>query len=299
MPRIVRLPTELHGRAFTVREGSALGLGLGRMRGKDLESPFTGVRAAQPISTHLDRCRAYAARMPANQFFSHASAARIHGIPIPWRLDRGPIHVCTFDADDGPRARGVVGHTVQEQRVNVTTVDGLRVVSAVDAWCELAMRLTINELIVAGDRLRARTAPLCSLSDMQGSVRAFAGRRGVRKLRVALEGVRAGVDSPKESELRLKIVSAGLPEPAVNVPIFNRLGAQIAIGDLVYEKYRVLVEYDGEQHRLDDKQYARDVERLADLASENWTIVRILKGQLVDAVPRVRFALCDAGWRQW
>lgn len=192
---------------------------------------------------------------------------------------------------------GVIGHTVQEQRATVEMVNGLPVVSAVDAWCEIATALTVDELVIAGDRLLARKDPLCTRWDIEQALRAFAGRRGVRKLRAAFGDIRAGVDSPKESELRLKIVHAGLPEPIVNMPIFDRHGVQVAFGDLVFDRYRVIAEYDGEQHRLDDKQYARDVERLAALAAEKWTVVRILKGQMPGAVPRVRSALVAAGWR--
>lgn len=235
--------------------------------------------------------------MPDSHFFSHHTAAAIHGIPLPARWENGPLHVASPESEDGPRTRGVIGHTVQDGRASVIVMNGLRVVSALDAWCELASTLTIDELVIAGDRLLARKNPLCSHRDIERTVRAFAGRRGVRKLRVAMTRIRAGVDSPKESELRLAIIRSGLPEPAVNIPIVNRFGVEIAVGDLVYQEYKVLVEYDGEQHRLDDRQYARDVERLAALAAEKWTIVRILKGQMRRAAQRARAALIEAGWR--
>lgn len=148
----------------------------------------------------------------------------------------------------------------------------LRTARELEAWRQLATKLTLDELVIAGDRLLSRKSPLCSRQDIERAIRSFAGRRGVRKLRAALTDMRAGIDSPKESGLRLTIVHAGLPEPAVNLPILDRFGAQIAIGDLVSERFRVLVEDDGEQHRLDDRQYARDVERLAELAVENGTV---------------------------
>lgn len=297
VPRLVPIPVELRERAFSVRTGAEAGLGEGRMRGKDLLRPFTGVRTMIQGQTIPERCREYQARMPASHFFSHQSAAAIHGIPLPRRWENGLLHVSAPESEDGPRTRGVIGHTVQDGLASVVIVDGMRVVSAVDAWCELGSVLTVDELVVAGDRLLARKSPLCSRGDLERAVREFTGRRGVRKLRVALVDVRAGVDSPKESELRLAIVRSGLPEPAVNIPILNRFGAEIALGDLVYEGYKVLVEYDGEQHRLDDRQYARDVERLAALAAEKWIVVRVLQRQMPSAASRVRSALHEAGWR--
>ena len=287
----------LRERAFSVEQGAISGLTEGRMRSGDLARPFRGVRTIRPGLTVVERCRDYQARMPASHFFTHLTAAAIHGIPLPWRFRGGPLDVCAFECEQEPRFRGVIGHTVQEGLASVVVRNGLRVVSAVDTWCELATVLSVDELVIAGDRLLARQDPLCTRHDIDKAVRAFSGRRGVRKLRVAITEIRAGVDSPKESELRLIIVHSGLPEPVVNAPIFNRYGAQIALGDLVYDRYRILVEYDGEQHRRDDKQYAHDVERLAELAAEKWTIVRILKGQLPGAAHRVRSALIDAGWR--
>jgi very-short-patch-repair endonuclease len=267
------------------------------MRGPDLARPFTGVRTVEPAITVMERCRAYQARMRPSQFFSHQTAASIHGIPLPRRCESGPIHVSSPGSEDAPRTRGVIGHTVRPGLVAVVTVDGLPVVSPVEAWCQLATALTIDELVIAGDRLLARKEPLCSREEIESAVRAFEGRRGVRKLRAAATEIRPRVDSPKESELRLALVRSGLPEPAVNIPIVDRRGARIALGDLVYEQYKVLVEYDGEQHRLDDRQYARDVERLESLASERWTVVRILQRQMPSAAHRVRSALTDAGWR--
>ena len=75
--------------------------------------------------------------------------------------------------------------------------------------------------------------------------------------------------------LRLALIRAGLPEPKVNAPIVDARGREIAIGDLVYPAQKVLVEYDGEQHRTDDRQYARDVVRLNNLAAEGWLAIRV------------------------
>ena len=111
--------------------------------------------------------------------------------------------------------------------------------------------------------------------------------------------MRAGVDSPKETELRLAIVRLGLPEPEVNVPILNRYGAFIAFGDLVYRAYRILVEYDGEQHFDDVSQYHRDIDRLDDVMEDGWRVIRINKSHLrrpavIDY--KIRTALLAAGW---
>jgi len=104
----------------------------------------------------------------------------------------------------------------------------------------------------------------------------------------------------KETELRLLLVRAGLPEPRVNLRVDNEFGAFVAYGDLVFDEWRVIAEYDGRQHAESTAQFARDITRLDDLASLDYRVVRIDKTLLalrLPAVTRVRNALLKAGWR--
>src|SRR5690606_37296981 len=86
----------------------------------------------------------------------------------------------------------------------------------------------------------------------------------------------------------------------VNVAIHDVHGRLIAIGDLVFVEYKVVVEYDGEQHRTDDAQYARDVERLDDLAQEGYRVIRVNKhhrgGRRRAVLTKIRKALLERGW---
>src|SRR5690554_6605255 len=202
MPRRVALPPALRGRAFTVADGTEAGLSRSRLRSADLVVPFRGVRSSSEAASVVELCRQYGTRMPPTQFFSHQTAAAIHSIPLPWRLSRGgPLHVSAFEPEQEPRMRGIVGHTVQPGLATVVLAGGLRVTSPADTWCELSTVLTEDELVVAGDRLLARQNALCTMQQLRSAVAAFAGRRGVRKLRMALANIRAGVDSPKETEV--------------------------------------------------------------------------------------------------
>jgi very-short-patch-repair endonuclease len=66
----------------------------------------------------------------------------------------------------------------------------------------------------------------------------------------------------------------------------------------VYLRYRVLVEYDGEQHRTDEAQFARDVDRLDGVMAEGWRVIRVLKDTPdAEVVARVDRALRSRGWR--
>jgi hypothetical protein len=248
----------------------------------------------------LTVCRAYAERMRPCEAFSHRTAAALHGLPVDGRRPDGTIDVAAAEPHGMPRARGVRGHRVRPELVSVTTTDGLRMISAVDAWCQLAAELTERELVVVGDALVRRQHPLATMDALRRAAARTGGRRGSRRLAGALSRVRPRTDSPAETELRLDLIEAGLPEPAVNVPIHDARGRQIALGDLVYADWRVVVEYDGEHHREDRAQYARDVDRLDDLAQAGWRVIRFnashvgrRRGERID---RVRVALIAAGW---
>jgi very-short-patch-repair endonuclease len=56
----------------------------------------------------------------------------------------------------------------------------------------------------------------------------------------------------------------------------------------------VAVEYDGAQHRVDARQFERDVLRLEAFAAADWRVIRILATHLRDpgaVVARIRTAL--------
>ncbi len=299
-PRIP-LPAEVAAAPFGVAEGRAAGLGRSRMSGGDLVRPFHGVRV--PTSHPLDletRCRAYQQRMRSCEVFTRSTAAAIHGLPVTLR-DDASLDVGAFVPNGVPRSAGVAGHLLHLEGVSVGVVRGLPVVSAIDAWCQLATRLSERELIVIGDALVRRTRPIATMEELTAAVSHQAGRRGCRLLSRALKRVRPRTDSPAETLLRLDLVEFGLPEPEVNVPVSDRHGRLIGIADLAYREYRVIVEYDGDHHRTDRVQNARDVDRVDDLVRVGWRIIRFTAAHVgarrVERLLRVRQALIAAGWR--
>ncbi|WP_240694551.1 DUF559 domain-containing protein [Cryobacterium sp. SO1] len=299
MSRRSELPRDLPLDGFTLAEARAVGVNRNRTRARDLETPFRGVRAAAGSRAETGGLiRAYAARMPAGHFFSHATAARLLGFPLPPRLENDPrLHVSVLVPERALRMRGVVGHTVH-QRPGLWIVNGLTTTDPVTTWCDLALSLGLDDLIAVGDFLLAKLVPPAARSELAAAVADRAGRRGVQRLREAMELVRPRVESRRETYLRLMVVRAGFPEPDTNVTLPLRPGRKGARGDLVYLKYKILVEYDGEQHRTDDAQYARDVERLDDLAADGWRVIRATKAtHPAEVLARLDEALRARGWR--
>jgi hypothetical protein len=290
MPR-TPIPPELALGPFTVRLGRAFNLSNGRLRGRDLQRPFRGVRAVTYDSTDLfHRCLAYAERMPRGQFFSHVTAARLLGVPLPWRLLADErLHVCTVAPRRSPQMRGIVGHNVREQFIAVDLRTGVPTATPPLIWRQLAALLTVDELVAVGDYFLRRKNPLMTSAELAEATRRHAGLRGARTLVAAAERVRAGVDSPKETQLRLLLIDHGLPEPVVNFEV--KAGGVRHLLDLSYPERRVALEYEGDGHRTDRSRWRNDIRRRERLEDELWSIIRVTDDDLklpTELVARVR-----------
>jgi len=271
------------------RDALAAGIGASRLRRADVAHPFRGVVA----DTGHDRIRAIAARLDDGQFLSHTTAGRIWGMRMPSRITDDEVHVSALVPHNAPRARGIVGHRLQERAVESTLIHGIPVTTPGETWRHLSTLLTLDELVVAGDALLARRRPLATPPELVRALARHAGARGVRRLRAAHGWVRAGTDSAPETRLRLLLVRAGLPEPEVNpTVVLRRFGA--AHPDLAYRDARVAIEYDGDHHRSDRRQFEHDILRLESFARDDWRVIRVVAAHLrhPDAlVLRVRAAL--------
>lgn len=74
--------------------------------------------------------------------------------------------------------------------------------------------------------------------------------KGVDQARRALALANGASASPPETRLRLMwMLTAGLPPPLVNQPVFGLDGRLLGIVDLLDERAGTVAEYDGEDHR--------------------------------------------------
>lgn len=214
-------------------------------------------------------------------------------MPLPGR-DSETLHVSAAPPAREPRTVGVKGHRVRWDAEDLSTVDGLPVTAPVATWAHLAGSESEHSLVAVGDWLLARGIPKAALD---AAATGYAGR-GAVALRRAADRVRPGVESPRETTVRLVLVDAGLPEPALNWTLRSN-GLFVARLDMSYRDYRVAVEYDGRHHALED-QFRRDADRWRAIADADWILVRILSHHLEaparDIVAPVRRALESRGW---
>ena len=186
---------------------------------------------------------------------------------------------------------------------------GLPVVDPASLFCQLASSLSLHDLVAVGDALvlapkfpqHGDERPWLTIGQLRERVELFRGRGKAATAR-AVDLIRQGAESRPETLLRLAMMDAGLPEPAVNPDIMTSSGRFIGRGDLVYRRWRVVAEYDGEQHRRDTEQYDKDLRRLEDFGANGWHVVRITGRAFFSdrraSVLRVERALLAAGWRR-
>jgi very-short-patch-repair endonuclease len=104
--------------------------------------------------------------------------------------------------------------------------------------------------------------------------------------------------SPKETWLRLAIVDAGFAPPATQIPVHDRRGL-IGWVDMGYAELRIALEYDGDHHRRDRRQYVKDHRRLRRLEAAGWIVIRVIaEDAAADVIRRLEHALRRRGVQQ-
>ncbi|MGV1028222.1 MAG: endonuclease domain-containing protein [Dermatophilaceae bacterium] len=159
----------------------------------------------------------------------------------------------------------------------------------VDTWCDLATRLGLVELVVAGDAALNRAD--VDLDGFRTAVALRRGRRGARNRAAALPLLRIGSGSPMETRARLAFRNAGLPEPALNADIVDDSGSWVARADFVWREARLIVEYEGDEHRTDRRRWQADIARIQLLEDLGWKVLRITARDL--STPRRVAAMTD------
>ena len=202
---------------------------------------------------------------------------------------------------------GVIGRQINDWNAHRVEIDGLPTIDLPTLCCHLGMVLSEPDLVAVGDALvlepvipaAGPPCPLATIDALRTRV-ALYRVRGKRRAAKALDRIRPGAGSRPESLLRLLLVKAGCPQPELNVRLFDRFGAELARVDLLFREFRVIVEYDGDRHRTDTRQFDRVLGRLDDLAALGWRVVRVGARSLFrdpqDAVNRVQRALVEGGW---
>ncbi len=292
MPKTPTIDTRL---PFTRADAIAVGIERKLLRSSRFRRIFRGVYIDATVKQTAEiKARAALAMHPPDAFASHQTAAALRGLPVP-ACDRA--HVTVMQQEQRVQRYGVACHVACSE-TSVTQVKGVRVSSALDLFIELSGVLSLIDVVIVGDAMvRARLFTAHELWKFCAGTKRWHSRRARR----GAAYVRAGVDSPMETRLRMLLVLAGLPEPKVNHEIVDRNGRVLRRLDLSYPAIRLIVEYNGRQHADDPEQYSADIDRREEFDDEEWRLIVVVsKGIFKDperTVMRVAHALRKRGMR--
>jgi len=314
------LPPPLGREPFRTRDALALGVSPARLRRGDLDRPFRGMRTFSPPDDCVGgvdraggsdrgggggggdgsvraRCRALAIVMDERHAFAHVTALRLLGAHVPDRLQRFD-ELCVLVQDPAARIRRPgVRSVARVGATRIVLVDGLRVTDPATTFVHLAAELEVEELVVLGDALTRRIAPLTDPVRLAEAIEGSTGCRGVGRARLALGLVVPGTDSVPETATRRLLERHGFPRPQVNVVVRDAAGAYLARPDLSYPELRIAIEYDGDYHRTDRRSWQVDVERRQRLEDAGWRILTVTAATLRNPttfLSRLRSALTAA-----
>lgn len=138
---------------------------------------------------------------------------------------------------------------------------------------DLACRNPIGRAVAAIDALTRATR--LDTAKVELLAERYKGHRNIRRARRALKLVDAGSESPRETWLRLLLVDAGYPRPRTQIPVYGEYGELVAVVDLGWEDIKLALEYEGDHHRTDRRQFTRDIARFEALSDLGWIVIRV------------------------
>ncbi|OBG27157.1 hypothetical protein [Mycobacterium sp. E3198] len=220
-----------------------------------------------------------------------AAASALHG--ARWVDVDTPVELVSRSARP---QRGLIVRNETLGDDEVTVVKRLQVTSVARTAFDLGRHLPRGQALARLDALM-RAKPY-SFEDVSVLTKRYKGARGLRRLAEVLPLVDGGAASPKESWLRLLLMDAGLPKPTTQIPVSEgwRL---VGVLDMGWENYMVALEYEGDQHRTDRRQFVKDIDRLRKLSELGWTVIRVVAEHRPDEIVRRAYeSLVHRGYRR-
>ncbi len=225
MGRQPRIPAGLKWRPFTLQEALAAGITRRALTGKSWRrighALYCWTRLREDAWQLL---QAWHRKLP-NAVFNGRTAAWLHG------LDLDPIDPVEVAVPLSSGIRSRPGISVRRSDVatrNVVIVRGLPVTKVDLMLSDLSRGLPPVEALVALDA---------------------ATRAGLGRAANPLDRLAEPAESPMETRLRWLLLQAGLPRPQVQASVYDSEGRFVGRADLYYPAARLVIEYDGLNHR--------------------------------------------------
>lgn len=196
------------------------------------------------------------------------SASALHG--AKWVDNRAPAELL-LDYRRPPEHVRTWADCFGEDEIQL--IAGMPATTPARTALDLACHYPVGKAVAAIDSL-ARATRL-TMADVDLLAKRCKGRRGIRRARTALALVDAGAESPRETWLRLLLIRAGFPPPQTQIPVYDDYGQLVAVLDMGWENIKLAVEYDGDHHWTDRRQFNKDIRRAEALTDLGWIDVRV------------------------
>jgi very-short-patch-repair endonuclease len=244
MARRARIPTELTKGPFCLEEARKAGVTLSMLRGKAWRR--LGSKLYCRSGMHEDPWKLLLALrrgLPDEAAFAGATAAWLHGLDLH---PDNPVGI-VVRADSSVRTRpGLNVRRAEISAGEIVSVRGFRATSLLRTLTDLCLLWPPVEALVAIDM--AVASRLTDADSLSRHADAMSGRPGARRLR-ALAALAAPAESPMETRLRWLLIQARLPHPEVQRDLRDGDGRFVGRADLFYPAARLVLEYDGDNHR--------------------------------------------------
>jgi hypothetical protein len=251
---------------------------------------YRGVYAPKDANLSL-RDRAIAAWLASGRkgVVAGVAASALHG--APWVDPDVPIELV------GVKIRPQPGLVPRADRIaddEITRAAGLPVTSRTRTAFDMGRHLERTEAVTRLDALMWNQE--FSRADVRTLGDRYPRAAGLRRLLELLPLIDGGAESPPESRVRLWLSDAGFPQPETQIPVLQGSTAAVAFLDMGWRDFMVAVEYDGDHHRKDRRQYVKDIARLRMLEALGWIVIRVIaEDKPSDVIARVEAALVRRG----
>jgi very-short-patch-repair endonuclease len=196
------------------------------------------------------------------------SASALHG--AKWVDHRAPAQLL-YEHRRPPAGIRTWSDRVADDEIQL--IGAVRTTTPARTAFDLACRNPVGKAVAAIDALTRATR--LNVAEAEALAGRYKGHRNIRRARNALQLVDAGAESPRETWLRLLLIEAGYPRPQTQIPVYGEYGDLVAVLDMGWEDLKIAVEYEGDHHRTDRRQFNRDIARFEALTELGWIIVRV------------------------
>lgn len=280
MPSRPCIPPELKLGPFTIGDAKAAGVTPTALRGRSWIRLERGIYCWAGVIADQWRILDVYQRLLPKSVFAGRTAAWLHGLPVE---PHDPIEIIV-PANSGVRSRrGLFVRRAELKATDVMTVRDLRATAVLRTLSDLCSRLKgVEALALMDASLRLKLINSGALEDSSICVRSWAS-------------LAEPAESVMETRLRWLLIKAGLPRPTVQRNLKDVEGRFLGRADLFYPKARLVIEYDGGNHR---ERLVEDNRRQNQLINAGFTMLRFTGADIRDRpytiVAQVRRAISGA-----